>query len=54
MNQTWENGKKTNFGSDFGLFWPTFGPHKFFCVGFTSTKCYALLKAIIVCHFKED
>ena len=29
MNQTWENGKKPNFGSDFGLFWPKFGPQKF-------------------------
>ena len=30
MNQTCENGKKSNFGPDFGLFWPKFGPQKFF------------------------
>ena len=29
MNQTLENGEKTNFGHDFGLFSPNFGP-KFF------------------------
>ena len=23
MNQTWENGKKANFGPDFGLFGPS-------------------------------
>ena len=34
MNQTLENGKKTNFGPNFGLFWPKF----------TSTTCYALLQ----------
>ena len=30
MNQTWENGEKTNFRLDFGLFWPKFGPQNFF------------------------
>ena len=30
MNQTRKNGKKTNFGSDFGLFWSKFGPKMFF------------------------
>ena len=25
MNQTWANGKKPNFGPDFGLFWLKFG-----------------------------
>ena len=29
MNQTWENGKKSNFGPDFGLLWPKFGPQTF-------------------------
>ena len=29
MNQTWEKGKKTNFGQDFSPFWPKFGPQKF-------------------------
>ena len=27
-NQTWENGKKTHFGPDFGPFWPKFGSQK--------------------------
>ena len=26
MNQTWENGKKHNFGPDFGPFGPNVGP----------------------------
>ena len=30
MNQTWENGEKTNFRLDFGPFWPKFGPQNFF------------------------
>ena len=30
----------------------TWSPEIFF-VGFTSTRCYALLQAIIVCNFKE-
>ena len=30
MNQTLENCKKSNFGPDFGLFWPKFGPKNFF------------------------
>ena len=38
MNQTWENGKKTNFESNFGLFGPNLGPLIFF-LGFTSNRC---------------
>ena len=53
MNQTRENRKKTNFGSDFGLFWPKFGPKLFF-EGLASTRCYTFLEAIIVCNFKES
>ena len=30
INQTWVNGKKANFGPDFGPFWPIFGPRNFF------------------------
>ena len=30
MNQTWENGKKTSFGSDFGPFGPKLGPKSYF------------------------
>ena len=33
--QTWENGKKPNFGVDLGSFDPNLGP-QFFFVGFTS------------------
>ena len=30
MNQTWENGEKTNFGPNFGVFDPNLGPKIFF------------------------
>ena len=30
MNQAWENGKKTSFGSDFGPFGSNLDPQKFF------------------------
>ena len=30
-DQIWKNGKKSNFGLDFGLFSPKFDPQKFFC-----------------------
>ena len=30
MNQTWENGKKPSFGSNFGPLWLKFGPQKVF------------------------
>ena len=30
MNQTWKNDKKTNFGPNFGSFWPNFGLKNFF------------------------
>ena len=43
-NQNWENGKKTNFGADFGSFDPNLVPKSFF-MGFTSTwYCYKLYK----------
>ena len=35
--------KKPSFGPNFSQFWPKFGPPNFF-VGFTSTRCYALLQ----------
>ena len=53
MNQTWENGKKPSFKPGFG----PFGLHsdaKNFLVGFTSTRWYALLQAIVVCNFKQN
>ena len=53
INQTCKNGKKPNFGSDFGLFWPKFDLKTFF-VGFTSSSCYTLLQAITVCNVKEN
>ena len=53
MNQTWENDEKPNFGPDFGPFDPNLGPQNFFD-GFTSTRCWTLSKAIIVCNFKEN
>ena len=45
--------KKTNFGPNFDLFGPNWTP-KLFSVGFTSTKCYTLLRAIFVCNFKDN
>ena len=42
-----ENGKKTNFGPDIGLFSVKFVSKTFF-VGFNSTRYYTLLQAIIV------
>ena len=38
MNQTWENGKKPSFGTDFRTFSPNLGPKLFFADG-TSTRC---------------
>ena len=31
MYQIWKNGKKPNFGLDFGPFSPKFRPKNFFC-----------------------
>ena len=30
FDSTWENGKETNFGPDFGPFLPKFDPQRFF------------------------
>ena len=38
-NQTWENGKKPSFETDFGHLGPNLGPKIFFFKDFTSTKC---------------
>ena len=46
MKQTWENGQNPSFKHDLELFeiiW-----------NFASTRCYALLQAVIVCNFKEN
>ena len=45
MNETWENSEKPNFGSNLDL--------QIF-VGFTTTRCYTLLQAIIVYNSKEN
>ena len=50
MNQTLENGKKTNFRSDFG---PNLVP-QIFIVGLTSTRYYTLFQAIIVCNIRHN
>ena len=39
--------------ANFDLFWPKFGPQNFF-VSFISTRCYALLQAIIECNYKKN
>ena len=46
INQTLENGKKTNFR-------PKFGP-PVFLVDFTSTRCQILWQAMMVFNFKEQ
>ena len=52
MNQTWENGKKPNLGSDFGLFDPNVGPQNL-SREFTSTSSYTLFQVIILWNFKK-
>ena len=32
MNETWEDGKKANFGPNFGPFTPNLGPKLFFVI----------------------
>ena len=53
MNQTWENGKKTNFESDFGPLGQNLGSQISF-VDFVSTSSQTLFEAIIVCNLKEN
>ena len=38
MNKTWENGKKTNFGPAFGLFWPKFDQKWSMFLGWSTTS----------------
>ena len=54
MIQTWENGRKCNFGPDLGIL-ARFDPNLalIFFVALTSTMCYTWLQAIIVCNFKK-
>ena len=47
MNQTWENGKKSSFGPDFGPFGPNSG-HKFFF-----SKIWLCQLAIMVSYHVE-
>ena len=53
MNQTWKNGKKLILGLILACSCPNLVTKNIF-EGFTSTRCYALLQAIIVCNFKEN
>ena len=57
----WENGKNLDFGPNLEsqklMILTRFAPNlvpKIFFVGFTSTRSYTLLQAIIVCNFKEN
>ena len=52
-NQTWENGKKPSFVTDFDTCGPNLGP-KYFFIDSTSTSHSTLLQAITVCNFKEN
>ena len=54
MNQTLEMVKKLILGLILARFNPNLAPPIFFFVGFTSTKCYTLLEAIIICNFMEN
>ena len=57
MCQTWENGKKPSSRSILAPLAQIWTPKNFiwiFLVGFTSTRCYTLLQAIIVCNFKNN
>ena len=47
MSQTWENGKKTSFGPNFGPFGPHLGP-KIFFEGFTSTRHCSKLSSYVI------
>ena len=53
MNQLEKMGKKLILGLILACFGPNLVPKNLF-VDFTSTRCYALLQAIIVCKFKEN
>ena len=56
MNQTWEYGKKPNFGPNFGLFDPNLGRFFFFFfffATFTFNISYTLLQAIILYNLKN-
>ena len=47
-------GKNPDLGLILTCFGPNLVPPKKFFVGFTSTRCYVLFQAIIVCNFKEN
>ena len=58
MNQTLENGKKTNFEYNFGPLGPNLGLqfidlfiYYIFFVGFIFTRFQTLSQAMIVCNF---
>ena len=53
INQTWENGEKPSFGTDFGPFGPNLGS-KIFPINFTLTIWYTLLQGFIACTFKKN
>ena len=53
MNQTWEMGKNLISGPILACLAQIWASKNFF-VGFTSTNCYTLSKAIIVFNFKEN
>ena len=52
MNQTWKNGKKPKFGTNFGPSGLNLAL-QFFFVGFTYTSNLTLLQAIILCILKK-
>ena len=55
MNQTWENGKKLNFGPDFGLFdafGPNLAPHLLLLFLWVLTVRHC--RKLSLCAFKEN
>ena len=53
MNQTWENGKKSNFWPNFGPFRPNLSQPIFF-MSFTSDGSKTLLETIVLGNLKEN
>ena len=53
MNQTWIKEEKMAKNLVSGQILSRFGPSNFF-VGSTSTRCYTLFQAIIVCSSKKN
>ena len=54
MNQTWENGKKSNLGPNFGLFGPHLHPKTFFRIQFQEKLMIQTQENDEKAHFGPD